>query len=172
MPARAVRPALLLVLALATGCTDDGPAPTAAPTPPAPAVTAAVTLPPDALLALVPTSGDVPPGLLPVVSGSGPRDLAAVAAFSADPAAAAAALRSHGFRRAYVAQYAEPGAEGRVLSVVVSEFATLPGGRGTLTTLRFRVGSRTWLLAYGAPDGGDEVVLALGRTLAERAAPA
>lgn len=206
MPARAC---LVLVLGAAlAGCSggdaDPGPRPTAPAATSTPTVSAAVTLPPDPLRAFVPDADDVPPGLLPVVSGSGPRDLAQVAAFSGDPGAAATALRAHGFEDAYVAQYAEPRADGRVLSVVVAQFATLkgaaddlagdvaassagepadvgqggrlavqplPGARGQLTTLRFRVGVRTFLLAYGAPDADRETVLALGRAVAGRAAP-
>ncbi|MCU1692705.1 MAG: hypothetical protein JWM64_1796, partial [Frankiales bacterium] len=187
MPAPLPAPALrrrwyvagVLAALLLSACTgSDEPAPVR-PVPTAVAPTASVTLPADPLLALVPRPDDVPSGLLPVVAGSGPRDLAAVAAFSGDPAAAATALRAHGFSAAYVAQYAEQlsaGARGRVLSVVVSRFATLkgaaddlagdvaasgtgeradvgsgaslrvqplPGGAGQLTTLRFRVGTRT-----------------------------
>ena len=183
------------------GPSSGGAAPPAAPR---------VTLPPDDLLRLVPDPSEVPAGLLPVVAGSGPRDLAAVAAFSGDPVAAAAALRAHGFRRAYVAQYAEPVRDGAVLSVVVAEFATLPGaaddlagdlaasgpgdavpaaelpgaqgadlrdqplpgGSGTLTTLRFRVGTRTFLLARGAPASDRPLLVRLGRLVAERARPA
>ncbi|MCW2777144.1 MAG: hypothetical protein JWN17_869 [Frankiales bacterium] len=206
--------ALLAVLAVAAlpGCSHDAgrsaaqdPTTSAAPPP-----TTSVTLPPDPLLALVPTPSEVPAGLVPVVAGSGPRDLAAVAGFSGDPAAAAAALRAHGFAGAYVAQYAEPtaaGASGRVLSVVVSRFGTLKGAaddlagdvaagggpgttpdvgqaaslrtqplpgaaRGRLTTLRFRVGTRTFLLALGAPAADEDTVVRLGRLLAARATPA
>ncbi len=193
----------LLAALLLPACTaPDRPAARPAGSP-SPLPVPSVTLPADPLLALVPRPDDVPSGLLPVVSGSGPRDLRAVAAFSADPAPAAEALRAHGFTSAYVAQYAEPsGAQGRVLSVVVARFTTLegaaddlagdlaasgpgepadvgsggslrvqplPGGTGQLTTLRFRVGVRTWLLASGAPEADRETVLALGRTLAGRA---
>lgn len=222
-PPRAVALAATALLTLpAAGCSGDAERPAAAPAPsptvsPAmsptavsPTATAAppttqVTLPPDALRRFAPAPEDVPAGLLPVVSGSGPRDLAAVAAFSGDPGPAAAALRAHGFTRAYVAQYAEQRAAGRVLSAVVVEFATLkgaaddlagdvaasgpgtpadvgqggslrtqplPGGTGQLTVLRFRVGTRTFLLALGAPQAAPDEVLALGRVLAERAAPA
>ncbi|MCW2606892.1 MAG: hypothetical protein JWO60_1585, partial [Frankiales bacterium] len=48
----------------------------------------------------------------------------------------------------------------------------LPGGRGQLTVLRFRVGTRTFLLALGAPEADPATVLRLGRQLAGRAAPA
>lgn len=211
-PAPAGRVAGVLLALLLAGCTsgsgDVAPeaAPSAVPVAPSSApATSRMTLPPGPLSRFAPSPDDVPAGLLPIVSGSGPRDLDAVAAFSADPAAAATALRAHGFRQAYVAQYAEQQADGRVLSAVIAEFATLkgaaddlagdvaaggeaapadvgqggtlrtqplPGGRGQLSLLRFRVGTRTFLLALGAPQAADDDVLQLGRVLAERAAPA
>ncbi len=204
----------MLALGLLAGCTaGSGPgatptSPSKAPADPGRAATpspAAVGLPADPLRAFVPSPAEVPTGMLPVVSGSGSRDLLAVAAFSGEPTAAAAALRAHGFRRAYVAQYAEQQAAGRVLSVVVVEFddpegaaddlaadvaaagpaspasvgtggslgcRPLPGGRGQVCVLRFRVGSRTFLLGFGAPAAESETVLRLGRVLAGRAGAA
>lgn len=90
-----------------------------------------VTLPPDPLLPLVPTPDEVPPGMVPLLAGSGSRDAAAIAEFSADPAAARKALSEHGFRSAYVAQYAHP-SDGRVLSVVVARFADAAGAAADL----------------------------------------
>ena len=126
--------ALACVLVLA-GCSDDEPQP-AAPSPPsASALTAPVpdlTLPADPLAGLVPQPDEVPPGMVPLLAATGSRDAAAIAEFSADPAAASTALREHGFERAYVAQYADP-RDGRVLSVVVVRFADAAGATADLT---------------------------------------
>ncbi|MFN2537436.1 MAG: hypothetical protein ABR549_04690 [Mycobacteriales bacterium] len=125
--------ALALPVVLA-GCSggSSGAAPSPPPfTAPAPGV----TLPPDALSKLVPAPDEVPPGMVLIVKGSGPRDLMTVAAYSstgtgaaatAAVSAAAAKLRAHGFRRAYVAQYVDS-ATGAVISVVASSFATAAG---------------------------------------------
>ncbi len=199
--------ALVLAAALLAGCSDDEPAGTpqsasasalAAPVP-------GVSLPPDPLLPLVPEPAEVPAGMVPLLTGSGPRDAKAIAEFSADPAAAAKALAAHGFRSAYVAQYAHP-SDGRVLSVVVARFGDAAGAKadlegdlagssgdlvetgtvgeasqarrqplpgddaGELVTLRFRQGSATWLLAYGAqPTADPQVAVELARALVERA---
>jgi hypothetical protein len=117
---------------LLTGCSEDEPAAPQAPS--ASALTAplpGVTLPPDPLRDLVPTPEEVPAGMVPLLAGSGPRNLQAVADFSADPAAAAASLTEHGFTSAYVAQYAHP-TDGRVLSVVVSRFGDAAGAEADL----------------------------------------
>ncbi len=122
----------LLAPVLLAGCSDDEAAAPRAPS--ASALTAplpGVTLPPDPLRPLVPTPEEVPPGMVPLLTGSGARDLQAVAEFSADPAAAATALQAHGFRSAYVAQYAHP-SDGRVLSVVVARFADAAGAEADL----------------------------------------
>jgi hypothetical protein len=125
--------AVALSVALLGGCSEDEPAATpqsasasalAAPVP-------GVSLPPDPLLPLVPAPDEVPPGMVPLLAGSGPRDAGAIAEFSADPAAAATALAAHGFRSAYVAQYAHP-SDGRVLSVVVVRFADAAGAKADL----------------------------------------
>lgn len=126
--------ALLLVACLATGC-SAGREPEAAPravsesalNAPAPGV----SLPADPLRPLVPSPDEVPAGMVPLLSGSGGRDAAAIAEYSADPAAARAALVEHDFRSAYVAQYADP-ADGRVLSVVVARFADAAGAAADL----------------------------------------
>lgn len=129
------RPTLaLLVLAgvLASGCSEQSP--TVPPDPLASALTAplpGVELPADPLRALVPTPAEVPAGMVPLLTGSGPRALQAVADYSADPAAAARSLTEHGFRSAYVAQYADP-AGARVLSVVVVRFASPQGAEDDL----------------------------------------
>ena len=130
-------PALALLPVLLAGCgggsaTGTGPSPSAPPfTAPAPGV----TLPPDALSVLVPAPDEAPPGMVLIVKGSGPRDLATVAGYSATGTgaaataavnAAAAKLRSHGFRNAYVAQYADS-STGAVLSVLASSFGTAAG---------------------------------------------
>ena len=129
---RAAAAALALSCAL-VGCSDDEPA--AAPTPPSESALNApvpgVTLPADPLRALVPEPEEVPAGLVPLVAGSGRRDAAAIAEFSADPAAARKALGEHGFAGAYVAQYAHP-SDGRVLSVVVARFRDAAGAKADL----------------------------------------
>lgn len=135
---RALR-ALALTAAVATaaaGCTEGSPTVPADPV--ASAVASAVsaplpgvTLPPDPLLPLVPTPAEVPRGMVPVLTGSGPRDAAAIAEYSGDPAAARTSLTAHGFRSAYVAQYADP-ANARVLSVVVVRFADGAGATADL----------------------------------------
>lgn len=129
--------ALALVAGLLAACSSGSSHPTAAPSPstaytaPAPGV----TLPPDALSRLVPAPGEVPAGMVLVVRGSGPRDLATVAGYSgagtgaqarAVVTAAAAKLRAHGFRGAYVAQYVDA-STGAVLSVLASSFGTAAG---------------------------------------------
>ena len=136
MPLRAAACAAALACAVAgglAGCSDAEP--TATPTTAsASALTAplpGITLPPDPLQPLVPEPDDVPPGMVPLLAGSGSRDVTAIAEFSADPAAAAKALRDHGFRSAYVAQYAHP-TDGRVLSVVVVRFADEAGAQADL----------------------------------------
>jgi hypothetical protein len=199
---------LLAALAL-SGCSgsSDGSSADASPSPEA-ASTAApdIVLPAGLLRELVPGSRDLPPGMVPILSGTGPRDVKAVAGYSADPAAAQKQLTAHGFKAAYVAQYADP-ATGRVLSVVVSRFATPAGAAadlsgdlagsagsplptptvgeqsevrrqplpqasaspGQLVTVRFRNGTTTWLVAYGAsPTADPAVAVDLARTLVAR----
>jgi hypothetical protein len=125
--------ALALAATLLAGCSDEEPE--VAPEPPsASALTAplpGISLPPDPLLPLVPEPDEVPAGMVPLLSGSGSRDAKAIAEFSADPAAAAKALATHGFRSAYVAQYAHPD-DGRVLSVVVVRFGDAAGAKADL----------------------------------------
>lgn len=126
--------AAMSVACLLGGCSDDDP--DAAPTPPSESALNApvpgVSLPADPLRALVPGPDEVPAGLVPLVAGSGRRDAAAIAEFSADPAAARTALAEHGFTGAYVAQYAHP-SDGRVLSVVVVRFRDAAGAKADLT---------------------------------------
>lgn len=140
--------AVLLTCALAGGCTEQRPSieppassSSAAPTASAGAAapesapqaepTAAAPLPEGALRDLVPAPQEVAPPLVPLLQASGPRDAAAVAGFSADPAAAATDLASHGFTDAYVAQYASA-TDPRSLSVVVVRFATAEGAQADL----------------------------------------
>lgn len=121
--------ALVLAPALLTGCSGGGSTPSPDADVAASAPVPGLTLQPDALAALVPQPAEVPAGMVPLPTGSGPRDIAVVAGYSGKGAAAAAAeakLRSHGFVRAYVAQYASQ-ATGQVLSIVVSQFATSAG---------------------------------------------
>ena len=164
-----------------------------------------VVLPASALLGLVPSPEEAPRGMVPLLKVSGPRDQAAVAAFSKDAGPAGATLAAHGFVGAYVVQYADP-LDGRVLAVVASRFRDAAGAAADLTSdeaaqngtpvtvqalgqdtqarrgplpgkaggelfyLRFRSGSTTWLLAYGArPTADPAVAVGLARTLLARA---
>ncbi len=123
-------PALVLGLAL-SGCSGgDSAAPSSRPEPPSTAVPD-ISLPAGPLRDLVPATADLPPGMVPILSGSGTRDADAVAAYSADPVSAKVLLGQHGFTSAYVGQYADP-ADGRVLSVVVTRFATTAGAAADL----------------------------------------
>lgn len=90
-----------------------------------------IVLPPGPLQDLVPETADLPPGMVAILSGSGPRDVKAIAAYSADAKKAQVLLVQNGFRNAYVGQYADP-ATGRVLSVVVSRFSTSSGATADL----------------------------------------
>jgi hypothetical protein len=126
--------ALLACLALPACGGDSEPAAQATPSVSTESPSSAapdIVLPAGPLRELVPESGDLPPGMVPIVAGTGPRDRKAVAGYSADPTKADGLLATHGFRFAYVAQYADP-ATGRVLSVVVSRFATSSGATADL----------------------------------------
>lgn len=117
----------VLLVACSSGSSTPAVDPKAAASAPVPGV----TLPPDTLLDLVPRPDEVPAGMVPVIAGSGPRDLRTVAGYSGTGAgaaatAAAAKLTAHGFRKAYVAQYANPSIR-QVMSIVASTFATAAG---------------------------------------------
>jgi hypothetical protein len=124
----------IVLLALLAGC-GGGSTTRAGAIPPSPMVSTDaipdIVLPADPLRDLVPRTGDLPPGLVALLAGSGPRDAAAIAAYSADPPAARRLLARHGFRSAYVGQYADP-ATGRSLSVVVSRFSSAGGATADL----------------------------------------
>jgi hypothetical protein len=125
----------VLLLVLLAGCGgSSGPA--AAPASSGSSVTAStavpdIVLPADPLRDLVPRTTDLPAGLVAILAGSGPRDAHSIAGYSADPKSAGTLLTQHGFRNAYVAQYADL-ATGRVLSVVVSRFSTAAGATADL----------------------------------------
>lgn len=127
-------PGVLLAVALVAGCSGSS-GPSAGPTPGGSAVASTavpdIALPADPLRDLVPTTADLPPGMVAILAGSGPRDAHAIAGYSADPKSAGTLLTQHGFRSAYVGQYADP-ATGRVLSVVVSRFSTSSGATADL----------------------------------------
>ena len=119
-----------------TGCGGSSSPPasstTASPSPEAPSSAAPeISLPAGPLRELVPASRDLPAGMVPILAGTGPRDVRVVSGYSADPAAAQKSLVAHGVQAAYVAQYADP-ATGRVLSVVVTRFATPAGATADL----------------------------------------
>lgn len=117
-----------------TGCTGqdtEGAQPSSAATSPRVPDVVPVELPEGGLRGLVPAAEQLPDGLVPLLQASGPRDAAAVAAFSADAEAAAAALAANGFADAYVAQYASP-TDSRTLTVVVVQFADVDGARADL----------------------------------------
>ena len=125
----------VLLLALVVGCGGSS-SPAAEPThsgSPVATSTAVpdIVLPADPLRDLVPRTADLPPGMVAILAGSGPRDAHTIAGYSADPKSAGTLLTQHGFRSAYVAQYADP-ATGRVLSVVVSRFSTAAGATADL----------------------------------------
>jgi hypothetical protein len=117
----------LLAVALLPGCTDaDGP--TASPTP----SVSLATLPPGDLREKVLQPGEVSASLVPIAAQTGTRDVTGIAAFSADPKAAAKALEKNGFQSAYVVQYADP-ATNAVVTNVVTKFATVDGATNDLT---------------------------------------
>lgn len=163
---------------LLVACTDQRPAleppPAASPgasTSPTP--TALPELPPGALRDLVPSPQEVPPGLVPLLQTSGPRDADAVAGFSEDPSAAAAALAAHGFIEAYVAQYASP-SDRRTLSVVITRFATPEGAQADLEgdlavpagspVPAEQLGDGSQVRRVPLPGGADELVTVRLRT--------
>lgn len=159
-------PAILLLVVLA-GCGGSTTS-TADPTPqPSPPPVPDIVLPAGPLRDLVPRTADLPPGMVAILAGSGPRDARAIAAYSADPAKAAALLTRHGFRSAYVAQYADP-ATGRVLSVVVTRFGTAAGAAADLAAdLRAsagepvaaeQIGDRSDVRRQPLPGGKGELV--------------
>lgn len=155
--------AWLLVLPLSACSSGDGAPSDAVASAPVPGI----TLPPDPLRDLVPTPAEAPAGMTPLLTATGPRDAAAIAAYSADPVAAGRALKANGFRSAYVAQYAHP-SDGRVLSVVAVRFATVKGatadlagdlaaGGGTKVALE-KVGEQSAATAQPLPQAGGELL--------------
>lgn len=154
--------ALLVVVGVA-GCSDDRPNradPTVTATAESSARADAVELPEGALRPLAPTPDEVPAGLVPLLQASGPRDAAAVAAFSADTEAAGATLDSHGFADAYVAQYASP-SDARTLTVVVAQFAGADGARADFDGDVATSGGEVLDLAPAIGDASDVRRLAL-----------
>ena len=128
-PAARRRLAGALFLAMLAGCSSGDGNPVATNTPaPAPAV----TLPPGPLADQVLQPGDLDVNLVPILAQTGPADIAKIASFSGDPAAAQTALTAHGFQAAYVVQYGDS-ASGAVLTNVVTSFATEGGARDDLT---------------------------------------
>ena len=119
---------LVLAATLLAGCTggDGG----AAPSPTTPRVV--VTLPPGPMSLYAVQPDEVPDGLVPILAQSGPADLAKIAGFSADPAAAAKALRDHGFVSAYIATYGDP-KTGRSVTSVVTQFEASTGAAADLS---------------------------------------
>ncbi len=121
----------LLVAACSGGSKDTATSPDVAASAPVPGV----TLPPDALSPLVPSPQEIPAGMVPLVAGSGARTLDVVASYSGTGQAATAAasrLTKHGFKKAYVAQYANQ-ATAQGITVLVSEFGDAAGAKADLT---------------------------------------
>jgi hypothetical protein len=126
-PPRAVAllAALLAALALA-GCSSGGGKPKASPSVPLP------TLPTGELRDRVLQPDEVQRTMVPIAAQTGARDLASIAAFSANPGTARTSLQQHGFQSAYVVQYGDP-ATGAVVTNVVTKFATVAGATADLT---------------------------------------
>lgn len=121
-----------LLAALTLGaCSSDASTEARSPAPSVQTARPDILLPAGPLRDLVPATADLPPGMVAILAGSGARDVAAIAEYSADPVKARTQLVKNGFRRAYTAQYADP-LTGRVLSVVVTQFATATGARDDL----------------------------------------
>jgi hypothetical protein len=161
---------LLLVLTACSGSSGGGGAgATATPSTAtiSPAAAPDIVLPADPLRDLVPRTADLPAGMVAILAGSGPRDAHAIAAFSADPKQAGTLLAQHGFRSAYVAQYADP-ATGRTLSVVVSRFSTAAGATADLdadlssstgeTVKAATIGEKSEVRRQPLPSGGGQLV--------------
>jgi hypothetical protein len=160
-------PGVLLLLLLTACGGSSATTAKATGTPTAGPVAVDITLPADPLRDLVPRTADLPPGLVAILAGSGPRNAHAIAAYSADPTQAGRLLTQHGFRSAYVAQYADP-ATGRVLSVVVSRFSTAAGATADLDAdlsastgelvAAGQVAERSDVRRQPLPDGKGELV--------------
>ncbi len=119
------------------------------------------TLPAGSLRSLVVQPGDVQHGLVPLTAQTGPADLDRIAGFSADPAAAAASLRSHGFTGAYVVQYADPETHA-VVTNVVTQFASEDGATADLTadlSAAAGTGATFEVIGLGEQSGGVRGVL-------------
>ena len=127
VPPRTRRAAAVLALALLSGCSDSGD-PGTRPTP----TVSHATLPPGELREKVLQPAEVGSGLVPIAAQTGTRDVAGIAAFSADAKAAATTLEKNGFQSAYVVQYADPATNAVVINVV-TKFATEAGATADLT---------------------------------------
>jgi hypothetical protein len=92
----------------------------------------AVTLPAGSLADQVLQEEDVPDGFVPLLAQTGPADIAKIAGFSSDSAAAEKSLREHGFKQGYVVQYGDP-KSGRFIVNVVATFETEAGATADLT---------------------------------------
>jgi hypothetical protein len=124
---RRLAAAALAALSLAACSSGDGAAK------PAPSASVPLaTLPAGELSPRVLQPGEVSNSLVPIDAQTGTRDIAAIANFSADPAAARTSLQQHGFQSAYVVQYGDP-ANAAVVTNVVTKFATAAGATADLT---------------------------------------
>ncbi|MBC7374458.1 MAG: hypothetical protein H7323_10765 [Frankiales bacterium] len=167
-----IRPWLiaLLLSGAVAGCTEGSPTVPADQASSAVAITPVpgLSLPADPLARLVPAPDEVPAAMVPLLTASGRRDAAAIAGFSSDATAAAAALAEHGFAGAYVAQYADPSTP-RVLSVVVVRFATPEGATADLDSddavssgelvPASSIGTASQLRRQPLPGGGELLTL-------------
>ncbi len=160
MPDRAARPrrhhavlCALIAPALLAGCSGSSTPQVSVDTA-ASAPVPGVTLPADPLVDLVPQPAEVPAGMVPLLAGSGPRTLDVVASYSGPGAAAqqaSAALTSHGFVRAYVAQYANE-STAQSVTVLVSEFKDAAGATADLAGDLSGVGGKV----VAAPTLGEQ----------------
>ena len=124
------------------------------------------TLPPGELRPRVLQPDEVSRNLVPIEAQTGTRDLKAIAAFSADPAAAEKSLQRHGFQSAYVVQYADPEAAA-VVTNVVTKFATAAGAEADLAADLAAAGAGTVFPVTGLGEQAGGIRGRLEPVLAE-----
>jgi hypothetical protein len=153
--------AVLLPASLSACSAKPGrPAASATPSVPLP------TLPAGTLSHRVLQPADVSRSLVPIDAQTGTRDIAAIAAFSADPPTARKSLQEHGFEAAYVVQYGDP-SNAAVVTNVVTKFATVAGATADLTADLAATGAGTAFAVTGLGDQAGGVRGKLEPTLAD-----